>query len=257
MKVKAIYDFLDEYAPFSVQDKYDNSGFLVGDINATVKGICLCLDITLDVINEAAANKANLIISHHPVIFDPIKSVTAGDPVYELMKNKISAICMHTNADMAKDGVSNLMLDLLGFERSEEVLEPVLPDNTGYGKICTLSIETHAKALAEYCKIIFDCTAVRYTETDRPIKRVAVCSGSGGSTLPLAIKAGCDALITGDIKHDVWIDAVNNDFCLIDAGHFHTENILCNYLCGILSRKFHDTQIFVAQSSKDPCSYII
>ena len=257
MKVKAIYDFLDEYAPFSVQDKYDNSGFLVGDINATVKGICLCLDITLDVINEAAANKANLIISHHPVIFDPIKSVTAGDPVYELMKNKISAICMHTNADMAKDGVSNLMLDLLGFERSEEVLEPVLPDNTGYGKICTLSIETNAKALAEYCKIIFDCTAVRYTETDRPIKRVAVCSGSGGSTLPLAIKAGCDALITGDIKHDVWIDAVNNDFCLIDAGHFHTENILCNYLCGILSRKFHDTQIFVAQSSKDPCSYII
>ena len=257
MKVKAIYDFLDEYAPFSVQDKYDNSGFLVGDINATVKGICLCLDITLDVINEAAANKANLIISHHPVIFDPIKSVTAGDPVYELMKNKINAICMHTNADMTKDGVSDLMLDLLGFERSEEVLEPVLPDNTGYGKICTLSIETNAKALAEYCKIIFDCTAVRYTETDRLIKRVAVCSGSGGSTLPLAIKAGCDALITGDIKHDVWIDAVNNDFCLIDAGHFHTENILCNYLCGILSRKFHDTQIFVAQSSKDPCSYII
>ena len=149
------------------------------------------------------------------------------------------------------------MLDLLEFERSDKILEPVMPDGTGYGKICELPIATHAKALAECCKKAFDCTVVRYTETDRPIKRVAVCSGAGGSTLPLAIAAGCDALITGDIKHDVWIDAVNRDFCLIDAGHFHTENILCNYLCGVLSRKFHNTQIFVAQSSKDPCSYII
>ena len=257
MKVKDIYDYLNEYAPFSVQDKYDNSGFLVGDINAKVKGICLCLDITMDVIKEAAAHRANLIISHHPVIFDPLKSVTEGSPVYELVKNKINAICMHTNADMTKDGVSDLMLDLLEFEQSNEVLEPIMPNNTGYGKICTLAIETHAKALAEYCKKAFDCTVVRYTETDKPIKRVAICSGSGGSTLPLAIKAGCDALITGDIKHDVWVDAVNSDFCLIDAGHFHTENILCNHLCGILSRKFNDTQIFVAQSSKDPCSYIV
>lgn len=115
------------------------------------------------------------------------------------------------------------MLDLLEFERSDKILEPVMPDGTGYGKICELPIATHAKALAECCKKAFDCTVVRYTETDRPIKRVAVCSGAGGSTLPLAIFAGCDALITGDIKHDVWIDAVNRDFCLIDAGHFHTE----------------------------------
>ena len=157
----------------------------------------------------------------------------------------------------AKNGVTDIMLDLLEFERSDKILEPVMPDGTGYGKICELPIATHAKALAECCKKAFDCTVVRYTETDRPIKRVAVCSGAGGSTLPLAAAAGCDALITGDIKHDVWIDAVNRDFCLIDAGHFHTENILCNYLCGVLSRKFHNTQIFVAQSSKDPCSYII
>ena len=211
--------------------------FLVGDMNAPVKGICLCLDITNAVIKEAVANKANLIISHHPVIFDPLKSVTEGMPVYELIKNKLNAVCVHTNADMTKNGVTDIMLDLLEFERSDKILEPVMPDGTGYGKICELPIATHAKALAECCKKAFDCTVVRYTETDRPIKRVAVCSGAGGSTLPLA--------------------AVNRDFCLIDAGHFHTENILCNYLCGVLSRKFHNTQIFVAQSSKDPCSYII
>ena len=142
MKVSAIYEFLNEYAPFSVQDKFDNSGFLVGDMNATVKGICLCLDITNDVIKEAVANKANLIISHHPDIFDPLKSVPEGMPVYELIKNKLNAVCVHTNADMTKNGVTDIMLDLLEFERSDKILEPVMPDGTGYGKICELPIAT-------------------------------------------------------------------------------------------------------------------
>lgn len=257
MKVKSFYNFLDKYAPFDVCDKFDNCGLLVGDEDANVKAVCLCLDITNKVIDEAVKRKANLIISHHPVIFDPLKSVTAGTPVYNLMKNKINAICMHTNADMTKDGVTDIMLDLLGFERSSVILEPVMPDGTGYGKICDLPIATTATALAESCKEAFQCTAVRFIDTERPIKRVAVCSGAGGSNLPLAVSAGCDALITGDVKHNVWIDAENSDFCLIDAGHFHTENILCNYLLGTLSRKFHNTEIFVAENSKDPCSYII
>lgn len=257
MKVKSVCDFLNNYAPFDVCDKFDNCGLLVGDENAPVKAICLCLDITNDVIEEAAKRKANLIISHHPVIFDPLKSVTAGTPVYNLIKNKINAICMHTNADMTKDGVTDIMLDMLDFERSSEVLEPVMPDGTGYGKICDLSISTTAKALAEICKTAFDCTVVRYTETERPIKRVAVCSGAGAGNLQLAVSKNCEALITGDVKHNVWIDAKNSGFCLIDAGHFHTENILCNYLLGTLSRKFHNTEIFVAQNSTDPCEYVI
>ena len=160
MKVSAIYEFLNEYAPFSLQDKFDNSGFLVGDMIAPVKGICLCLDITNDVIKEAVANKANLIISHHPVIFDPLKSVTEGMPVYELIKNKLNAVCVHTNADVTKNGVTDIMLGLLEFERSDKILEPVMPDGTGYGKICELPIATHAKALAECCKKAFDCTVV-------------------------------------------------------------------------------------------------
>lgn len=257
MKVKSFYDFLNKYAPFEVCDKFDNCGLLVGDENANVKSVCLCLDITNKVIDEAVKRKANLIISHHPVIFDPLKSVTAGTPVYNLMKNRINAICMHTNADMTKNGVTDIMLDLLGFERSSVILEPVMPDGTGYGKICDLPIATTARALAESCKAAFECTAVRFIDTEKAIKRVAVCSGSGGSNLYRAIAAGCDALITGDVKHNIWIDAENSDFCLIDAGHFHTENILCNYLLGTLSRKFHNTEIFVAENSKDPCSYII
>ena len=257
MKVKDVYAFLDEYAPFHICDKFDNVGMLVGDENARVRAICLCLDITKPVIEEAKKHKANLIISHHPVIFDPLKKVTADSVVYELVKNKMNAICLHTNADMTKEGVTDLMCELMDFEKSDMVLEPVYPDGTGYGTVCELPIPTTATALAQSCKTAFDCTAVRYINTERPIKRVALCSGAGASNLYNAVSLGCDALITGDVKHNLWIDALNMDFCLIDAGHFHTENILCNYLSGILCRKFHSTEIFVAENSKDPCSYII
>lgn len=127
MKVSAIYEFLNEYAPFSVQDKFDNSGFLVGDMNAPVKGICLCLDITNDVIKEAVANKANLIISHHPVIFDPLKSVTEGMPVYELIKNKLNAVCVHTNADMTKTALPILCSTCSNLSAPTRYLNPLCP----------------------------------------------------------------------------------------------------------------------------------
>ena len=258
MKVKSVYEFLNGYAPFHVCDSFDNCGLIVGSMDANVKAICLCLDITNKVIEEAAKRKANLIISHHPVIFNPLKRVEAGTPVYNLIKYKMNAICMHTNADMTKNGVTDIMLELLDFENSGVTLEPKYPDGTGYGKIIELPIPTTPKALAESCKKAFDCTVVRYVDTDSPISKVAVCSGAGagGGNLQRAIDAGCQALIWGDVKHDVWIDAENNNFCLIDAGHFHTENILCNYLSGILSRKFHKAEIFVAENSKDPCSYV-
>ncbi len=259
MKVKSVYDFLNKYAPFDVCDRFDNCGLLTGDMNANVKSICLCLDITNNVIEEAIKRKANLIISHHPVIFNPLKSVTVDTPVYNLVRNKINAICMHTNADMTKDGVTDIMLDLLCFDRSKETLEVKYPDGTGYGKICNLPIPTTATALAETCKEAFECSVVRYIDTfDKPLSRIAVCSGAGagGGNVQRAIDAGCDAFISGDIKHDLWIDAENAGLCLIDAGHFHTEKVLCNYLLGTLSRKFHNTEIFVAESSKDPCSYV-
>ena len=258
MKVKSVYDFLNEYAPFDVCDGFDNCGLLVGSMNASVKSICLCLDITNKVIEEAAKRKANLIISHHPVIFNPLKSVEKDTPVYNLVKNRMNAICLHTNADMTKDGVSDIMLELLGFDKSTTALEPKYPDGTGYGRVVELPIPTTARALAESCKTAFDCSVVRYVDVEKPISKVAVCSGAGAGSgnLQRAIDMGCGALISGDVKHDLWIDAENNDFCLIDAGHFHTENILCNYLSGILSRKFHSAEIFVAENSKDPCSYV-
>lgn len=257
MKVKDFYIFMDEYAPFDKCGDFDNCGLNVGDMNAEVSAVCLCLDITNKVIDEAVKRGANLIISHHPVIFDPLKELHPGEPVYKLIENRISAICAHTNADMTINGVTDLMVELMGFEKSDIVLEPVFPDGRGYGKVCVLPIPTTARALAESCKEAFGCTAVRFIDVEKPLSRMGLCSGAGASNLKRAIALGCDALITGDVKHDIWIDAQNAGFCMIDAGHFHTENILCNYLLGALCRKFPDIEIFKAENSADPCSYVL
>ncbi|MBQ8170813.1 MAG: Nif3-like dinuclear metal center hexameric protein [Oscillospiraceae bacterium] len=255
MTVKDILDFINSVSPLSAAEKYDNVGMLVGDYNAEVTGICTCLDITNDVIDEALKKNANLIVSHHPVIFDPLKNVRAGTPVYKLIKNGISAICVHTNFDMTEGGVNDALLELLGFE-SAEVLEQIHPNGLGFGAVCDLSFGFTAKGLAEHCKNALYLESVKYCDGGKEIKRVAVCSGSGGSFLEAAAEKGCDALVTGDIKHNIWIDARNMGFSLIDAGHYGTEKCASHRLAALLSRNFGGVPVFAADSDTEPCKYV-
>ena len=255
MTVREIYEYLDSIAPFKTA-VHDNVGLLTGGMDREVKRICTCLDITNPIIDEAVKEGADLIISHHPVIFDPLRSIHPESPVYKLVHNDISAIAMHTNFDMAEGGVGDALLELLGFEAVDGDLEPVHPDGLGFGSVCDLDFSFTAKALAEHCKKALDLGGVRYTPIDREIRRVAVCSGAGGSTMQLAIDRGCDALITGDIKHNVWIDAINNNFVLIDAGHFGTEKCASHRLAALLSRRFLELTVFTAEKDIEPCAYI-
>ena len=255
MTVREIYEYLDSIAPFNTA-VHDNVGLLTGSMDSEVKRICTCLDITNPIIDEAVKEGADLIISHHPVIFDPLRAVRPESPVYKLIHNDICAIAMHTNFDMAEGGVGDALLELLGFEAVDGDLEPVHPNGLGFGSVCELDFAFSAKALAEHCKKALDLSCVRYTPIDREIRRVAVCSGAGGSTMQLAIDRGCDALITGDIKHNVWVDAINNDFVLIDAGHFGTEKCASHRLAALLSRRFLDITVFTAEKDTEPCDYI-
>ena len=255
MTVREIYEFLNSIAPFNTA-VHDNVGLLTGGMDSEVKRVCTCLDITNPIIDEAVKEGADLIISHHPVIFDPLKAIRPENPVYKLIHNDISAIAMHTNFDMAEGGVGDALLELLGFEAVTGDLEPVHSNGLGFGSVCELDFAFSAKALAEHCKKALDLECVRYTPIDREIRRVAVCSGSGGSTMQLAIDRGCDALITGDIKHNVWVDAINNNFVLIDAGHFGTEKCASHRLATLLSRRFLEITVFVAEKDTEPCNYV-
>ena len=251
-----VYNFINDFAPFSTQDKFDNSGLLVGSMEAPAERIGVCLDITTKIVEEAAKKDIQLIVSHHPVIFHKLSALELCNPVALLAKYGISAICAHTNVDIATGGISDIMLELLDFKGDTEVLEPIHSDGSGYGRIVELDFAADAKGLAERCKKAFGCSVVRYYDSGRVLKKVAVCSGAGGSENDVenAAKRGVDALITGDVKHSGFMEAVNRGITVIDAGHFHTENIVCPQLAAELEKL--GAQVCVMENSVDIVKYL-
>lgn len=246
MTVREIYNYIDSFAPFCTQESWDNSGLLVGDDSKEVGSIMLCLDITKEIAYEAVNENVSLVISHHPVIFSPLKSLTPDNPAVILSAGGVSAICMHTSFDFASGGLNDFLAEKLGVGK---VLDTAIEDETGLGRIIELDEETSSKDLAQKTKEALRCKAVRLNLPEKQIKRVGVISGAGAGYYPLAAKKGCDALITGDVKHNQFIDAQNDGFSIIDAGHYYTENIITEYLLEKL--KGFAENVFVAESNRD------
>lgn len=252
-----ILGYINAISPFATAESFDNVGMLVGSPDEHISGICCCLDITNEVIDEALAKGANLIVAHHPVIFDPLKRVPVWSPVYRLIRHGISAICAHTNFDMSEGGVNDTLLELLGFEQ-EEVLEVVHPNGLGFGAVCDLPLCFTTKALAEHCKKCLDLESVKYSRSDNEIRRAAVCCGGGvnGTVMQLAREKGCDAIVSGDIKHNYWVEALNSGIALIDAGHYGTEKAFPHRIASLISRAFPDVPVFTADCDVEPCCYV-
>lgn len=237
MDIKAIYNVIDLIAPFSEAEEWDNSGILV-DSGKDIKKALFCLDASLSVIKEAIEKGVDLIVSHHPLIFDPLYKIEKGSPISLLIKNEISLISAHTNLD--KSGISVSTAEKLG-----------LTDISSDGFLVSGNTETiSAGELAGKCKEILGCPNVRYTEKE-DIKKVAFVSGSGGSFLSEAIEKGADALITGDIKHDVFIEANNKGIALIDAGHYSTEKIFISRFAKKVGEKA-DIEIILSEKEEIP-----
>ncbi len=252
--VKEIYDELDRLAPFSLQESYDNSGILVGSGCEEVKKVLVSLDITKDAAKEAVENGYDLVISHHPVIFHGLKRLEKDNPAVILASAGVSAICMHTNFDSAQGGMNDILCRRLGLEP----LEPLAVEHgVPIGYVCEMKSQCSPKELAASVKLNLGETVIRYNDTGKPLKGVAVCSGSGGGFLSDVIDKNIDAYITGDVKHDVFVEAHNRGICIIDAGHFHTENIFFDWLCSKLTEKFPSLNISNAKENKDILSYEI
>lgn len=250
MTVKDVYGYINEMAPFSLQSSWDNSGLCVGSMGREVTGITVALDCTLEVAKEAAQKGSQLIVTHHPVIFRGIKKLDLESVVGILAMNGISVISAHTNFDSA------CMNDILCEKLGLDTLNPLAVEEgapTGYVCVCD---PIQPKELAKKIKTALGCKVVRFNDTGRDIKRVAVCSGSGGSFLADVFANNCDAYITGDVKHDIFIDSNNAGLAVFDAGHYHTENIFCEYVKNKLSEKFKEANVSIADSNKDILSYI-
>ncbi len=238
MIVYDIYDFLDEKYDFSSALPYDNVGLLVGDGRETVKGVLVCLDCTDEAITEAVSKGANLIVTHHPVIFDPLKSVTEQSLIYRLVRNGISVISAHTNLDAADGGVNDTLCETLGLSNVEKIFDS---EDFAY-RIGELSEAVSSDELARTVSDRLNITA-KFVGSNTFIKRVAVCSGSGGSMLFEVAGQGVDAFVTADVKHNVFMDAHLLGLTLIDAGHFNTEDIIVDVLASNIKNAFEDVDV--------------
>lgn len=242
-KVKDFYGYLNSIAPFETQEDWDNSGMLVGDMDAEVKKVAVVLDITHEEIKKAKAIGADLIISHHPVIFNPIKSVTRGSVPYELVASSINALCCHTPLDIADGGTNDSLAELLGIEvtRTED---PIL-------RLGTVEPTTAENLAGKIAKMLN--TKVRYADAGRKIEKIAICTGAGCSLIEAA--GEIDAFITGDASHHNFLDCIQAGITLIAAGHYETEIVVVPVLVKKLQAQFPDIEI-IDIKQENPIKFI-
>lgn len=243
MTVREIYDYLNSLYPVSTACDFDNAGLLVGDPETEVKKALISLDCTLNTVKKAAENGCQLIITHHPVIFEPLKNVLSGSVVYELISNGISVISMHTNLDIADGGVSDSLCKAMGLTE----IKPYTASD-GFLLRCGAISPVSAESFAERLKTALG-GSIKYVDGGRTIEKVLVCSGSGGEFIEDAINGGFDALVTAEIKHHQFILAATGGISVFDGGHFNTEDIVIEPLKTVLSEKFGSVEFITDHSN--------
>ena len=250
-----IYHLLELIAPIGLAFDYDNVGFLVGDRTREVSQVLVALDITPAVVEEAEKRGAELIVSHHPVIFHKLQTLTEDEPrgrlLAQMIRGGISAICMHTNLDAAMGGVNDCLAEALGLT-DYEALEP----DTCIGRVG----QVPSCALAAFLNVVtkaLGTQGLRYVDAYRPVRRVAVGSGASGDLLGLAAMRDCDTFVTADVKHSTFIEAKARGINLIDAGHFSTENVVVPKLIELLRDAYPYITVEEAAANIAPEQYYI
>lgn len=252
--INDIIEFTETFAPLDTAMSFDNCGLLVGDKDTTAEAVLVCLDITPDVVSEAEDLRANLIISHHPVIFNGIKQLSQSDVPYLLAQKGISALCLHTNLDLSeKFGVNTCLAEKLELNNMRFFMD-------GEKEICLaagdLKTPLNERQFAEFVKLKLGCKGVRFTEIGNTVSRVAVSSGAGGSEIYNALNTGAQVLVTGEIKHNQILDACRMGLSVVDAGHFKTENVVIKPLTEKLNRRFDGVNFYESKTCTDCMNYI-
>lgn len=246
MKLKEITDMLERDFPLSFAVSWDNSGLQVGDYRHEVGTVLLAVDATTDIIELGKQVKADLILTHHPLLFNGIKKVTSDDfvgrRILDLAQNGTACYAMHTNFDIL--AMADAAAGRLGLTDGR-VLEVTYTDKEGglkgLGKIGTLPGSRSLRDLADRCKDAFGIEHVRvYGDPDLPVKTCAILPGSGHDEIDLALRQGADVMITGDITHHVGIDSIEKGIAVIDAGHYGVEKLFVPYMKKYLERKLPD-----------------
>lgn len=244
MTIRDIFAYINDRAPLDSAEGWDNPGMLVGDPDCAVTRVLVALDATPGAVDAAEAVGAQLIITHHPVIFAPLKRLAADGIPYRLAAAGIHLIAAHTNLDKAAGGVNDTLAARLG-------LADVTVAADEYTRIGTLPQPMSAKEFAAHVAAVLD-TPVRYSG-DKEVCTVAVCGGSGGDFMLRCIGAA-DAYVTGEVRHHEWLAAADG-INVIEAGHYATEVPVVDTLCAWLEESFPDLTV-IPYRDGDPYSVI-
>lgn len=248
--VRDFYDYLDTVAPFSSQESWDNSGLIVGGFDRVVDKVAVVLDLNEETLGQAISLEADLIITHHPVIFRAQKNFLDDSMAYRLAENGISVISVHTPFDAAEGGVNDILAEKLELTRVE-VLS--LNDCENLLRV-GFTDSTSAEDFAEFVSRQLGAD-VRYCDGGKEIETVAVCGGAGAEFAQEIAEMGIDAFVTGDAKYHEMLDAKEAGLTLIAAGHFETENPAMAILASKLRANFSEIDIIVL-SQTNPIKYI-
>lgn len=250
MECKKVIELLEKQSPKSYACDWDNVGLLVGREDKEIQKIYIALDATDEAIEEAIANGADMLLTHHPMIFTGMKRVTQEDfigrRIIRLIQNDMVYYAMHTNFDVM--GMADLAADYLGISDTR-VLEITSVSETGeegIGRYGSLKKEMTVRECCEEVKQAFSLENVKvFGDLERKVKTAAISPGSGKSVISNALQAGVDVLITGDIDHHEGIDAVAQNMTVIDAGHYGVEHIFIPYMEQYLKREAKELEIAV------------
>lgn len=262
MKLKSIIDYMENWAPDRLIDSWDNTGFQIGNPQKEIKNILIALDLDKYTLEKAIEGNFDLIITHHPLIFKPLKSIVSVNPsenlIIELIKNDIAVYNAHTNLDLAIGGVSHALADRLNIKNAislREMSKEVKNGKTlvyGYGRIGYIEPIQLKDFIKDIKNALHIEDLILYGQRDRNIKKVAVCGGSGSDFIKDAYLGGADVYITGDIKYHEAQYAYERGLSLIDVGHFHSEKVILPVIKRYLEEEFKPLNIEVITEQSLP-----
>lgn len=263
MKISEITAAIEQVAPVSLQEGFDNTGFQAGDPEATATGALLCTDITPAVVDEAVERGYNLVISHHPIIFHPLKKLIGATVpqrvVMQALRADVTLYCAHTNMDNAMGGVSFRMARKLGMT-DVDFLQPTQRDDAPGGRAgCGVIGNVEAMPALDVlrrAKDAFQVGSVKYSgDGGKIVTRVALCGGAGAFLIPAAIRAGAQLMITADARHNDFIDN-NRDIIVADIGHFESEQYTKEIFFEVIRQKFRTFAVDFAKSDINQIKYL-
>lgn len=255
--VGEILHFVENLAPRRMKMDWDNVGLLCGQRNHPVSKVLVALDPFEHVCQEAAQWGADVLLTHHPIIFQGLKTITDEDSIgrgiMTLIRNDISAINAHTNLDQTPGGVNDVLAQTLGLE-NVQVIDACGVDEAGREWGLLRCGETQTYELPDFLAAVKEklhCDGLRYVSGGKPVRKVAVGGGACAGELRAAVKAGCDTFVTADVKYNQFWDAKELGINLIDAGHFHTENPVVGVLAEKLQAAFPELEVKISEKHRD------